>query len=414
LSLEARVGAAFNALFPDGPPPSLGIAISGGGDSTALLLLARAWAPDCALKAATVDHQLRDGSAAEAARAGKLCEDLGIAHEVLEWGGWAGEGNLQDAARAARRALLADWAEREGLRHVALGHTLDDQAETVLMRLARGSGVDGLAAMRRAVAGQGITWVRPLLDATREELRSWLEARGVDWIDDPSNEDPRFDRVKARKMTAQLSALGLTPERLVRTAGQMALARDALEEMARRAVAQHVKVDRGDVLLAHGLADVPEETRLRITADALGWVASAPYRPRYDSLRAVLHTLERARQATLHGCLLTREKTHIRIAREYAAVTHAAGLPSAPWDGRWKLDGPRPAAGSHIAALGAIGLAECPDAKASGLPRNSLMASPALWNGERLLAAPLAGKPAGYTARLLLLHQHLVSATLSH
>jgi len=185
--------AAGIAALPPGP---LGVAISGGGDSTALLLLLHA--ARRAVLAVTVDHGLRPESAAEAAAVGALCAARGIPHDTLVWAEGPESGNLQARARQARRRLIADWARGRGIGDVALGHTLDDQAETVLLRLARGSGVDGLAAMAAVAEGDGVRWHRPLLGIGRGALRDWLRGEGVAWIDDPSNEDPRFDRVRVR------------------------------------------------------------------------------------------------------------------------------------------------------------------------------------------------------------------------
>lgn len=410
LSLVSAVTAAYSRQLGTALPRRLGIALSGGSDSTALLLLTRAALPEVQVFAATVDHRLREGSAAEAAAAGELCQSLGIAHEILPWEGWAGQGNLQDAARSARRALLADWAERHEIAHVALGHTRDDQAETVLLRLARGSGVDGLAAMAGASAGHGVIWLRPLLDLRREALRDHLRAEAQGWADDPSNDDLRFDRVKARQMADTLAPLGLTAERLARTAGQMALARDALNHYAADLLARHVSLIHGDLLLTLP-AQTPRDTTLRAFAHCLGWTASATYRPRYDALTAALAA---SRPTTLHGCRITPEAGRLRIAREYAAVAETATPPAALWDGRWRLSGPTPPSGAHLAALGEIGLAECADWREAGLPRASILATPALWLGDRLIAAPVAGRSEGYTARLCHGVEHLVSTLSAH
>ncbi|QDC08889.1 tRNA lysidine(34) synthetase TilS [Oceanicola sp. D3] len=409
MSFAANVSAAYSRLWTDGPPTRLGIALSGGSDSTALLILTREALPEIQLFAATVDHQLREGSGKEAEQAGQLCHSLGLPHEILPWEGWAGEGNLQAAARSARSALLADWAERNELAHVALGHTRDDQAETVLMRLARGSGVDGLAAMAPLRRSAGISWLRPMLEVSRQDLRAELTARGVAWADDPSNDDLRFDRVKARAMTKELSRLGLTPERLVRTASQMAMARDALNHGA-AAYLGRASVEQGDLLMPSPASlSAPRETVLRAFAHALCWVSSTVYRPRFESLTAMLDGLEQGKAGTLHGCRISSEGATWRITREYAAVADVATPPAALWDKRWQFHGPKPPDGAHVAALGAIGLAECENWRDSGLPRASLLASPALWLGDRLLSAPLAGRPEGWAARLCHGAEHLVS-----
>jgi tRNA(Ile)-lysidine synthase len=192
--------AVMADLFGAAPPARVGVALSGGGDSTALLALAAGWAAAAgvALAAATVDHGLRPGARAEAAAAGEMARGLGVAHDILAWQGWTGRGNLQDAARRARRALLADWARARGIDAVLLGHTADDQAETVLMRLARGSGVDGLSGMAALRRADGITWARPLLGTRRALVAGLAAGRGHGLAEDPSNADPRFFRVRAR------------------------------------------------------------------------------------------------------------------------------------------------------------------------------------------------------------------------
>ena len=192
-----------------GALPAFGVAVSGGGDSVALLLLARDWAARAgrAVEAVTVDHGLRPGSAGEAAEVAALCARIGVPHDVLAWRGWDGNGNLQDNARRARRSLIADWARSRDVGAVALGHTLDDQAETLVMRLARGSGVDGLAAMAAESRAEGIVWLRPMLGLRRADLRAWLMAEGVGWAEDPSNEDEGFARVRVRRA---LDVLGMS------------------------------------------------------------------------------------------------------------------------------------------------------------------------------------------------------------
>ncbi len=356
----------------------------------ALMELAANWR-GAELHVATVNHGLRREAAQEARMVEQAAKRLGLPHTTLEWKGWNGRGNLQDAARKARRALLSGWAQRDGLDAIALGHTRDDQAETFLLRLARGSGVDGLAAMEEQQKADGLVWMRPLLGIQRDSLRDWLRARDMHWIEDPSNDDPGFDRVKARQIRTALAPLGLTDARLAETASRMAEAREVLQQAARIARARLRTDQHGDIIFdAAGLDALPEETRNRLVAAALCEIATQPYRPRLKALRAALQ----APRATLHGCLITRAQATIRITREASAVAGLRAALGEIWDNRWQIVPPADIGDTtdlSIAALGAQGLETCPDRSQWQLPRSSLLASPAIWRGAELVAAPLAG-----------------------
>ena len=370
------------------------------------------------LRVATVDHGLRTQAGAEAAMVGRESARLGIGHDILEWRGWRGRGNLQHEARAARRMLLAGWARDHGFEAVALAHTRDDQAETFLMRLARGSGVDGLSAMQPASRAGGVAWLRPLLRIGRAELREWLGARGIAWAEDPSNEDTRFERVRVRKALGILAELGISQDGIAATAERMQRARAALDHYTHEAARAIVRLQAGDVLIgAEGLAALPEEIRLRLMAHSLCWVSSADYRPRLQPLIEALADVNAGRTRSLHGALMRREGAEIRIFREHAAVIGLKGIPGQPWDRRWIVTGPENLVQDNalaVMALGEEGLAQCPDWRETGLPRASLLATPAVWKGEELLAAPLAGKGRGWQARLLHGGGHYFATILSH
>lgn len=396
--------AAVRAAFAPSPPARLGVAVSGGGDSLALLLLLSDWAAQGGprLLAVTVDHGLRPEAASEAEAVGRRCAALGVGHRILRWRGWDGRGNLPAAARAARYGLIAAWAHEHGIGDVALGHTADDEAETLLMRLARGSGVDGLSGMAARRESRGILWHRPLLAQGRTALRTWLTGRGEAWIDDPSNDDPAYDRVRARRALAALADLGITRDGLIATAGRMRLAREVLDRAAADLARRSARVEAGDVILDRAaFAEAPTETRLRLFAHALAWIGGADYRPRLAALTDCLGRAEAGRRVTLQGCLVMPRAASLRVTREPAAATLAVAAPGAPWDRRWRLDGPPAPPGAEVRALGEEGLALCPDWRASGLPRPTLLASPALWLDRRLLAAPLAGQPGGWVATSL-------------
>jgi tRNA(Ile)-lysidine synthase len=378
-------------LVRDRLPPgeTIGIALSGGGDSTALLHLALV--AGLKVEAVTVDHRLRAESAAEAAGVAAACASLGVPHEVKVWEHGPVAGNLMDAARRARMALIRDWARGRGIGHVALGHTRDDQAETLLMGLARRAGIDGLAGMRRAWAEGGVTFHRPLLDAGREELRDWLRGRGIPWVDDPTNEDARFTRVRARAALAVLEPLGVTAEGLAEVAGHLAGVQAALAEQVRQAAARHVEVKAGALRIAPDLFDEPAEVPRQLVARAIGWLSPEPYRPRADDLSRFLQALGRQGDATLHGCRTSRGWI-FREARHLGPPVPVGTL----WDGRWRVTGPD----GSVRALGDAGLRACPDWRKTGLPRLVLAVTPGVWHGEVLVAAPLAGWDNGWSAQL--------------
>ena len=225
--------ARIDALFaPLETAKSLLIAVSGGPDSTALLAMAAEWARRARrVAAATVDHGLRPESAAEAQAVAAMSAKLGVAHATLVWAAAKPSARLQERAREARYRLLIDHARAIGADAIATAHHADDQAETVLFRLMRGSGVAGLAGMEALSAREGITIARPLLGVAKCDLVAFCRSRGLAFIDDPSNADPRFARTRLRALLARLSEEGLDAEGLTRLARRAAEADAALARM---------------------------------------------------------------------------------------------------------------------------------------------------------------------------------------
>src|SRR5262249_33075774 len=226
--------AEAEALFADlVSTPALVLAVSGGPDSTALLVLAARWwaglrtGPD--LLAVTVDHGLRRGSAREARAVKRLAARLGVRHRTLKWTGAKPKTGLQEAARAVRYRLLAAAARGARATYVLTGHTRDDQAETVLLRIARGSRPSRLFAMARRAPLEGWTLVRPLLDLPKARLIATLDSVGMSFVDDPSNRDPRFTRARLRALMPALAAEGLNAERLALLARRLRRAETAIE-----------------------------------------------------------------------------------------------------------------------------------------------------------------------------------------
>jgi tRNA(Ile)-lysidine synthase len=302
---------------PLAPAEALAVAVSGGADSMALLALAHAAFPGQVV-AATVDHGLRAAAAEEAALVAAWCADAGVPHTTLAADRAIGPSDIQAEARALRYDLLTRWATDAGATIVATAHHADDQAETFLMRVARGSGPAGLAGIRARRALGALTLVRPLLGWRRAGLRGLVEAAGIPFFDDPSNSDTRYERVRVRQLLA--AEAWLDPVNLARAATHAAEADAALAELADRLWRYHAKAtDGGAVEVA--LPDVPRDLRRRVARRAIDEVrnAAAITRPTFDSasnVESLLDALERGTSATQGGVMATakREIWHFRVA----------------------------------------------------------------------------------------------------
>ncbi len=304
------------------------VAVSGGGDSLALMHLlatfakARKLAPPIVL---SVDHGLRPASGGDAKQVAAWARQAGLKAHVLAWRGAKPKSGIEAAARDMRYRLMGAWLAKHKIATLFVGHTQDDQAETFLLRLARGSGLDGLSAMR-AVAPwpvEGFAQLsvrRPLLDLRRDDLRAHLTRIGQDWLDDPMNDEDAFDRVKVRKAREALADAGLTTARIAAAAAHLARAREALEIVTEAVLARAVRTVPGGLLLdPKALAAAPREVALRALAAVLMAVSGRPYRPRFEALERLLAAVAAGQAATLHGC-------HMAPAPKLGAVFGAPAL----------------------------------------------------------------------------------------
>lgn len=397
--------ARFKALIP----PKVGVAVSGGGDSLALLHLLHDWG-GASLYVATVDHGLRPESRAEAESVARTCATLGLSHDILRLDRLP-PGNLMAAARQARFSALADWAQTRGLDAVALGHTRDDQAETLMFRLMRGAGLDGLSGMAARHHRLGVDWLRPLLDVGRQSLRHDLRARGQVWVDDPSNDNPTFDRVRIRQA---MTALGLDPAALARSAKALGDAQEVVVHAAQDLVQGNLRVEAGDILLNQAIIEAPPELCRRIVAMAIRLIGGhgiggraknmrppkeTDTDPRGPALDRFLATLAAGSGATLAGVRAVVEKPATdqgrpaacwRLGREYAAIGPPVAIEGGGtvWDRRFRVTGPD----AEVRALGPEGLAalarQGENWRQAGLPYASALTQPGIWRGGRLMAAP--------------------------
>uniref|UniRef100_Q07HG5 tRNA(Ile)-lysidine synthase n=1 Tax=Rhodopseudomonas palustris (strain BisA53) TaxID=316055 RepID=Q07HG5_RHOP5 len=308
--------------------PAIVLAVSGGPDSLALMVLAARWR--AALKrgpeliAVTIDHGLREASAREARDVKKLAGNLGLPHKTLRWRGDKPTSGIPAAARAARYALLAKAARSTGATHIFTAHTRDDQAETVLMRLSRGSGLAGLAAMARQSERCGLQLARPLLGIAKSQLIATLAKARIEFAVDPSNSDPRFTRPRLRRLMAAFAEEGCDSRNLARLAARLRRANEALEILVDSAERSLASDGGGAGWVAGSFAALPAEIRLRLLLrgiDRLGHEGPAEL----GKVEALLQELDDAiaktatkrgenrLKRTLAGALITLAGGRLRI-----------------------------------------------------------------------------------------------------
>ena len=299
---------------------SIAVAVSGGPDSMALCGLLSVWAkserPDLKIHAITVDHRLRPESGTEAKSVGKTLKIFpNITHRILVWAhDETPSSRVQETARQARYDLIYTYMKKEGLKHLFLGHHQDDQAETVLFRLAKGSGLDGLSGMEPyQETEEGIVLCRPLLSAAKDGLVAYCQNNNILFHNDPSNEADRFARVRMRRSMDILAQEGLTAKRLSVTARRVSRARKALEELSKNSLNQSIleKDTNRLVLKLSVIQNCPEEIGLRVVLRAMEiLVPSENYGPRLERVEELFSDLMKPdafRKRTLSGIIFDRK-----------------------------------------------------------------------------------------------------------
>jgi len=378
------------------------VAVSGGADSLSLAVLLHEIRPIVAL---IVDHGLRENSANEAQETSEKLTSLGIENDILVWHHEElPNANIQAAAREARYALMRDWCKERGINFLCTAHHIDDQAETVLLRLARGSGVYGLAGMaEKRDLGKGIELARPVLNVSKQRLVAVLYERGIAWVEDPSNSNIAFDRVKVRNLLENPPLEGLQADRLGATAERFARSRRALEFYQRRWLLDAVEFfDAGYAILDRNkFADVPEDIYLRAMNSLIQFAGGGGYAPRFEKLLRLTGVLldENFKGYTLSGVQFTPfSANEILVCREKSALTPAEPIcvEYTAWDNRFDVDATN-CLTEHPLLIGPLGdggriiinenLTDLKDA-AGSVPKLVLPTLPAFFHGERLIAVP--------------------------
>ena len=401
----------------------IALAVSGGADSLALMLIAARWRQGLGegprLLVLSVDHGLRAEAAAEVETVGRLARGLGLDFQALRADWQSPEADIEAEARAMRYRLLAEAARAAGAHVLMTAHHADDQAETLLLRLGRGSGVYGLSAMaaetlaaesgvgegRGMGEGKGLRIARPLLALRRADLSAYVRQADLVAVDDPHNADRRFARARMRQLMPLLAAEGLDVPRLTATAARLGRAAAAIDIYVDRLLTAAASVDGTGALRleATPFAGEPEETRLRALARILRAVGGAAYVPRLESLAQLAAAMaeETPFRRTLAGVVVDRRKGLFGFQREAGRdglpeISLGIGAFEGVYDRRFRVTADLPHAGYRIAALGEAGRRSLAACLPEGLPL-AIAATPALFFGEEIVAAPLLGRPSRTT-----------------
>lgn len=408
--VEAVSGDEFAALMarlgPFESSPVIAVAVSGGADSMAAALLTNEWALSRGGRVVgiIVDHGLRPESADEASLVARRLSALGIENTVLEWRGDKPGTNVQAAARKARYGLLSQYCAKEAILHLVLGHHQEDQAETFFMRLSRGSGLYGLAAMAALQEQPAHRVLRPVLTLSKLRLLETLKTRDVEWVEDPSNQNRKYTRSRVRRLLPSLSAEGLSASRVAETTQRLGQARSGTEAAVSFALARAVSIHPAGIafLEAELLRRLPRDVALRCLAGMLTTISGSDYGPRLERLEnlygKILSGL--SARATLSGCRLTPWRQTLVICRENRQIPQKVLEPGRliRWDGRFDVmltenlgPGTRTL---KIGALGTEGWAEIRQElvpETLGFPPLAGDAVAALWDGDGVVAAPHFG-----------------------
>lgn len=300
----------------------LAFGVSGGADSLASVLIFHELFPSLPIVALTVDHGLRPSSNQEAQYVATIMKQYGIEHHILYWEGEKPISGIEEKAREARYSLLLNWCRKNSIFHLVLAHHLFDQAETFLMRLQRGSGLYGLAAMGEVSIRDGITLLRPFLTVHPQLFKDFLLKHHLQWVEDESNQCTDFLRVKMRKFLPILEQeIGISPEKIVYAVQNLQNTKSFVEDTAQQIIRTKIhqwgkagfSVDFTEFLSWH------REIKFYILGSLIKNVSASPYFPEAESLLTLIHQFERENcdKMTLGGCIILKTNLKLWIIKEY-------------------------------------------------------------------------------------------------
>lgn len=397
----------MTSLAPFECNPVIAVAVSGGVDSLCLTLLLKKWVQDQQghLIALIVNHGLRPESSVEALQVAKWLGEHNIEHHILSWHGHKPKTRIQESARKARYKLLEEWCKNHNILHLCLGHQADDQAETFLFRLCRGSGIDGLAGMSAIVEKLDVRILRPLLKIKRERLQQTLLSLKQEWIEDPSNLNENYTRPRLRYIQKTLEQEGLTLESLSNTIHKLSLTRAALEHQTTTLLADSFQIFPSGygMLDLSQLLDVSDDIIMRILSASLTCVSGKPYPPRRIYLERLKNSIIPGidiKGRTCWGCSIIPWRGKLLILRELSAISDQV-LVDKPsnivrWDNRFSFVFKRNLSKTvMLQKLGINGWVQIvgkqPDLQKKLIPARVRHTLPALWHGDKVVAVPHLG-----------------------
>ena len=303
-------------------PQKIAVALSGGADSLALTLLLKNWAKENAVDfvALTVDHRLRKNSAREAIKVHKWMERYNINHSILTYGGKIPTSNIEAIAREYRYQMLFDYCKKNQIKYLFIAHNADEQTETFLLNLSRGSGVYGLCGMTKFQERNEINIVRPMLCFSKVEIKNYLKSIHQKWIEDPSNKDNKYKRVRIRKIKKLLDTLELSNERINNTIENMQRAKEAIDFFVDDFMNKITKNESGDICFdIKLLKGYPEEIIIRSLAKIFQTLANKNYPPRFENLKNIYDNIKNnslGKGMTLYGFKIFVKQNNIIIEKE--------------------------------------------------------------------------------------------------
>jgi tRNA(Ile)-lysidine synthase len=409
---ESDFNTLMTSFVPFEHAPVIAVGVSGGPDSLALVYLVDRWACNHGGRAVglTLDHGLRDQSAAEAAQVGRWLDGRGIEHHTLNWIGDKPTSAIQETARGVRREMLLSWCRDAGIVHLALAHHADDQAETYVMRLAHGSGPDGLAGMASVTESSHARIIRPLLRTPKSRLVATVSAMGHSWINDPSNDQDAFERIRVRKALAAMEETGAGLRPISRVMNDYATQRHELDAVTAHLVmhgttfhaAGYAMIDLNDLWANGPVLGVRALSRVLM---AIGGRHYAPARQSVVRLYEKLKTNGPGKSRTLGGCRLIPMNGGCLVCREQRNLPGERVVTSSgkiKWDNRFQLDlvadALNPVSGDlTIRPLGKNGwcdlVAEAPGIRPCSVPEPARYSLPALYHNDAIVQVPHLTKP---------------------